>query len=116
MHRSELEALTGDSTFVQVRSTLRKHLRSGIGAHSDTAIAWVDDLKRRNKALGQTWTFMGFDLKPRAAMEDLRRDRPVRRNRLQPAPIRNYRLTAAICRRANRLRQATTGCRPAEPV
>jgi integrase len=34
---------------------------------------------------------------------DLRRDRPVRRNRLQPASTRNYRLEQAFPHRANRL-------------
>jgi hypothetical protein len=41
---------------------------------------------------------------------DLRRDRPARRNRLQPATTRNYRLEQAIPHRANldRLRPAAT--------
>jgi hypothetical protein len=34
---------------------------------------------------------------------DLRRDRPVRRNRLQPATTRNYRLEQAVRPFANRL-------------
>jgi hypothetical protein len=40
---------------------------------------------------------------------DLRRDRPVRRNRLQPATTRNCWLQQAFPQLANRLRPATTG-------
>jgi hypothetical protein len=46
----------------------------------------------------------------------LRRDRPVRRKRPQSATARNYHLQQAFRRFANRLRPATTGHDPAQPV